>query len=983
MRPFLGKIFSSSQDFAHPDNITFRNEILQSIKGYKNVIVCSANEKNLQYYDHNGQHIIVSGSGTDISPLPNKTDALFSTTEKGFARLNFNTDGSVGLSFSVPENQDNNSDSFSREIIEPAIRIPKFERAYDLVDLPKSQMADGQYERGLVHRLVFGNVYRDDWSRSIKFQNLNLSKESGGLRPIKMGGGFTSTTLHLENRSGKRFVLRSVKKEVSRSVPQAFRNSFVQKIWQDQIAGSQPYAALAVPPLAEAAGVYHTNPKIFYVPKQKILGDFNSIFGDDIYLFEERPTGDHKDEESVVDSKKVISHSKMIKNIQKSPDHRIRQDQVLRSRLFDILLGDWDRHDDQWRWASFQETSNEKGKHDKITYYEPIPRDRDQVFYRVGGLGPWLAKFLVPEARKQQNFNAKINNVKYLGFQSRHFDKSFLNGQSEADWVNMAEELKALITDEVIDKAIGRLPEEIQALNKEHYKESLITRRNELPDYSSEYYRHLASYVDIVGTDKKELFEVTRHADNTVLISQFRNNKNNKNELIYERVFKAGETKEIRIYGLGGKDKIVLNGYQKNGPLIRVIGGKGEDTIIDQANRKGLKKGTWVYDSMDGNRFSLGSDTKDSRSDDSRLNQYDREEFYYDSPGGLLFFGYNPNDGFNVSARQVISKYGFQKKPFKARHSLNYGYAFGSSKLNLGYEFQLTDAFGKADFNLEAGLEIPNNVNHFFGLTNEFRFNIEDFDELEELDYFKYGQRRFYIKPAVQVKSDNKFHDLKIGPYYEYSKLLENEDKFVGDPSLSQLDPINFETKNFVGIDVDYSFTNLDDRIYPTLGMVFKMNTSYNLNTLYTEESFVRIKGDLTFYNLIWLPKPLVWASKISAGTIYGDFSFFQANFAGFDEGLRAYRQNRFGGKSSFIFSNDLRLKLFNVHGSSLPFSIGIMAAYDSGRVWNQNESSNSWHNSYGGGLWFNFLDIMPLSVYYMTSKDDESSLIIKTGFGF
>ena len=52
------------------------------------------------------------------------------------------------------------------------------------------------------------------------------------------------------------------------------------------------------------------------------------------------------------------------------------QDQVLRSRLFDIWIGDWDRHDDQWRWASFKDKNG-------FTYYQPIPRDRDQIFFLV------------------------------------------------------------------------------------------------------------------------------------------------------------------------------------------------------------------------------------------------------------------------------------------------------------------------------------------------------------------------------------------------------------------------------------------------------------------------------------------------------------------------------------------------------------------------------------------------------------------------
>ena len=101
MRPFLGKLFSSSQDFAHPDYDFFRNEILESIKGYKNVIVCSANEKSLQYFNVDEQHFVVSGSASKTSPLPNKTNADYAATENGIARLDFNENGSVELNFSL------------------------------------------------------------------------------------------------------------------------------------------------------------------------------------------------------------------------------------------------------------------------------------------------------------------------------------------------------------------------------------------------------------------------------------------------------------------------------------------------------------------------------------------------------------------------------------------------------------------------------------------------------------------------------------------------------------------------------------------------------------------------------------------------------------------------------------------------------------------------------------------------------------------
>jgi hypothetical protein len=971
IKPFFRATFGNSQNISHPHYEHFRNEIIGAIREYKNVIVCSAHENDLQYFNLENNHLITTGFPSKRYPVKENT----------YARLDFNQEGGVMLYLMKTNNKTHKIDELSQEIIGPPPNIPAFAEAYTLDENRKEIIADIQYKRGPLHRLIFGGGYRNDWSTPVSFESINLSLESGGLRPIKLGGGKASRSLRLENKSGSQFVLRSVKKDIWRVIPEAFRNSLVQKVVQDQISGSQPYAALAVPPLAEAAGVYHTNPRIVYLANQDMLGDFNNLMPEGLYLFEERPTGDHKDEETVVDSKKVISYSKMLKKIQNSPDHRIRQEQVLRSRLFDIYLGDWDRHDDQWRWASFKEQKEGGKKGDKITFYEPVPRDRDQVFYKFQGFGPWLIKFLLPAMKLHQSFKPKINNVKYLGFQSRHFDRSFLNRMDEKDWVDMAEKMKSNIKDEDIDEAISRLPDTIRSLNKDFYKKSLLTRRDDLPSYASKFYKYLARYVDVLGSDKKELFQITRNPDNTLLVSVFHLNKDgNPDELLYERIFKTKETKEVRLFGLGGKDRFELKGEQKNGPLVRIIGGKGEDQIIDNASRKRAKKGTLVYDSQDGNNFSLGRDTKDKRSDDFLDNRYNREEYYFDLPAGIFFFGYNPNDGLNISSFHIITKYGFRKSPFKAKHKINFNYAHEAEKLDLGYELQLTDVVGEIDLNFKAVVGLPNNVDNFFGLSNDQTFSINDFEELE---FFKYSQSKIYIKPALQFNSEHNIHDLKIGPYYEYTNLLGNEDKFIGNQELSKIDPDEFTDKSFVGLDVDYKITKLDNPVYPTLGMSFRVNASYNTDLSNSDHSFTRLKATAVMYNMLWLPKPLVLATKVSAGINVGDFSFYQANYAGFHEGLRAFRQNRFGGKSSFIVSNDLRLKLFKVPNNLVPFSVGVIASYDIGRVWNKNVISDTWHNSYGGGLWLNFLDILPLSFYYLTSNGDEASFIFKTGFGF
>ena len=125
--------------------------------------------------------------------------------------------------------------------------------------------------------------------------------------------------------------------------------------------------------LADAAEIYHTNPKIVYLTKDPRLGALIDDVWEGLYLFEERPNGNRKDVESFGRSKNIIGSPDMFDEITDDHDHQVDQYHFLKSRLLDVLIGDFDRHEDQWIWAGFKEENR--------VVYRAIPRDRDQTFF--------------------------------------------------------------------------------------------------------------------------------------------------------------------------------------------------------------------------------------------------------------------------------------------------------------------------------------------------------------------------------------------------------------------------------------------------------------------------------------------------------------------------------------------------------------------------------------------------------------------------
>ena len=66
---------------------------------------------------------------------------------------------------------------------------------------------------------------------------------------------------------------------------------------------------------------------------------------------------------------------------------RVDDRALLRARLFDLWIEDWDRHNKQWRWLR-------RGEDDAFV---PLPEDRDQAFSKFGGLLLQMARATHPK----------------------------------------------------------------------------------------------------------------------------------------------------------------------------------------------------------------------------------------------------------------------------------------------------------------------------------------------------------------------------------------------------------------------------------------------------------------------------------------------------------------------------------------------------------------------------------------------------------
>ncbi|NVO84440.1 hypothetical protein [Hymenobacter terrestris] len=460
--------------------------------------------------------------------------------------------------------------------------------------------AGPQYDRGRIHRFFWGTHYRDLWKLPVRVPVFNLrTAVPGGLTPIKEGGSFQTKNLRLVDRNGREYVLRSVDKDATRALPEGLREGPIGRIMKDQTSVIHPFGAYIAAPLATAAGLYHTNPRLVYVADDPALGEFREEFGYALYLFEERPEGDQTTVASFGRSARVESSRKVFTNLLASSRYQVDARQYLRNRLFDMWLGDWSRREDQWRWASFPAAAGG-------TTYRAIPRDRDHAFFKFDdGL---LTHMIGWVKTNYQSFHEKIRlaDVEGLNRAALPMDKSLLAYLTREDFQQVADSLTLALSDDVIARALAVWPPEVQELSQAEFTRKLRARRAQLPAVANRFYELLARDIELPGTDEAERFVVEPAGPEAVRVQLLRRTPQG-DTLLHQRTFSAPETRSIKLFGLGGNDAFEVRGEPTGRIRLSVYDGSGQDLI--EATPAPLKSPTsrlTIYESGDGNTLRVG-----------------------------------------------------------------------------------------------------------------------------------------------------------------------------------------------------------------------------------------------------------------------------------------------------------------------------------------------------------------------------------------
>ena len=821
----------------------------------------------------------------------------------------------------------------------------------------QSVVAGDHYHAGWLHRLFLGSHYRDLWATPLDVEVLDLSRFAGGLTPTGCGGRRQTKVLRLLGKDGRQYVFRSVDKDPTLALPPELRATFAKKLVQDQISSAHPGAPLVVAPLLDAAGVLHVAPRIALLPDDPRLSGFDCVPpGFKLGMIEERPTEPPDNDEGFAGAVELAGTKKLFEHLEHSSRNRVDSRAYLAARLMDVFIGDWDRHQDQWRWARFDSGD--------VHWWRPIPRDRDQAFARLDGVLLYFTGYYWPQLI---GFGDKYPSIWRLTFTGQVPDRRLLVDLEKPVWDSIARTIQARLTDSVIEAAVRRLPPEYYRKSGAALTRALQQRRNHLLQASDRYYALLAGVVEVHGTDERDVAEVERLGGGRVSV---RLSADGAAAPYYRRTFDGRETEEIRVYLHGGDDRLVVRGAARSGrgPLLRVIGGGGDDELTDSSRAGGTK----FYDDRGNNRFVRGPGTSVSR---RHYDEPPRDTSTLGRPRDwgsrwmpLTWVGYSPDVGLFVGGGASGTGYDFRRLPYNSRVRVRAGYATAAQTYRAEFTGEFRGIVPPVVVTLQmraSGIDVL----RFYGFGNET-------PDTSSQNFYKVKQQQYLFAPALAF-SLSRAATLSIGPVLKFSHT-----NLVGGTFINVARPYGVEDLGQVGAAADFQVDTRDQPRAARRGIAFGFGGSYYPAALDVTAPFGEGHAEASSYLTAHIPLRPTLALRVAGKKVWGTYPFYEAAYIGGATTVRGFVEHRFAGDAALYGNAELRLSVAKFY-LLVPGQLGVFGLGDVGRVYLSGETSDRWHAAAGGGVWLSFLSPANTLSVAAAHSVEGTRLYVKAGLAF
>jgi hypothetical protein len=821
-------------------------------------------------------------------------------------------------------------------------------------DTSTVQAPGPEYRASGLHRMLLGKEYRSLWTTPVSVPVLDLRTFAGGLRPVSKGGGKQTKSLLLVAPDGRQFFFRGVDKDASVLLPPELRETVAGDVVRDQTSSALPTAPPVVADLMRAAGILHAEERLYVLPRDARLGQFESEFGGLMGFLQERIGGAEGPPSHWHGASEIIGTDTLFARTERSADDRVDARAFLAARLFDVMIGDWDRHRDQWVWLRYGE--------DRPHRWIPVPRDRDQAFAKYDG---FLFHFARQTAPQLTNFGPGYSYMPGATWNGRDVDRRFLVELDWPVWDSVANALKSRLTDSVIAQAVLKLPPEHYRLWGARLAADLRSRRDDLPEAAKKYYRVLAEKVDVYATDQADDARMTRLPKGELELTL--TERGSGQQPYFARRFHSDATDEVRVFLGGGDDHVVVVG-KEGGIRARILGDEGQDRLVDSAQGGSQK----FYDDLAGPSRTEGRpDHVDRRpyaspqKDPNAVPPRDWGQRWALQPWG----SFGPDMGALMGGTAIHTTYGFRQHPYASRHRLQAGFATGPKTYRADYlgEFRRENSGNYWDLRLHAsGIDVLN----FHGFGNEIAAP-------REKEFYRVTQDAFGIEPSMVLSLGGK-NTVRVGPIFKYVSTDNRPNRFLATSG------ITYGTDKFgeLGAGVTFRFDTRNRVHAATSGVLFELGGKFYPAVWDVDTTYGEVRALATTYLTARAPLDPTLALRVGGRKLWGAFPYFESAFIGDPSNVRLGRENRYAGDASAYGSAELRLALGEMQ-IVLPADVGIFGLADVGRVFLEGESSDVWHSAFGGGIWLAFLDRSYTVSMSAAASDERTGFYLQGGFAF
>lgn len=863
------------------------------------------------------------------------------------------------------------------------------------------------YGAGGLARRALGNGWREVWLTPVDVPVFDVGTFAGGLELVGPGGGFQTITLQMVEKDGWReWRFRSVDKFPMQAMPAAIRGTTAGAILEDQVSTLFPAAPLLVPPLLEAIDALHVPAELYIMPDDPRLGIYQDTFAGMLATVEFKPDNAPDDEPGFAGSRAVKGTEQFLNDLDDSRDHRLDEREFLAVRLIDFLINDSDRTAANFEWARFDA--------DDDTYlWRPVARDRDRAFMDAQG---WLNRFVTRRFYpKLITFEPEFS-LEGLTHTSYPLDRRLLQRLTRQDVEQVALRVQEAIDGDVIEEVIAALPRRWreQTSVPERLRHVLTARRAQIPDIALEFYEDLAGEVDVHGTDEDDRADVVRHTDGrvtvtvtgrdepeqvdvtrhddggvTVALNAARHSDSGGAPPFYQRTFLPAETNEIRLYLKGGDDLAIVRGAPVDAIIVRVIGGAGDDVLVDSAGGGA----TYLYDSDGQDTFGTASGTRVSVQPwiapeiaaGLRLGKAWSPD-WGGSSGWSPVIDYGEGAGLILGFGPGTRTYGFRRLPYHWKAGSKLLVGLGNGRLGI-----TADAEYRAE-NSPLALTVGVRATRL----DAFRFHGYGNDTPEaSRDRTLVQQDRVAFEPAlvwhIGWRSREELGDpmrdvegvgsglrplvgrLDAGPVVYWSDATPRAGSPLATtpaPGLGAFGRVGFR----LGLELDRT----DRDPVPARGWRFRAHVAAYPPVWDVAESFSTATAVGSAYVPLLGDGPHL-AVRAGAAMASGRFPVQHAATVGGRTTLRGYAWQRYTGDTSAYGSTELRVPAGSL-SLFVRWQLGVFGLADIGRVWFDGRSQGGWHTGVGGGFWLSALG-QSFSLAY--ARGEEHRLYLQSGVSF